>query len=65
MKQLRCLPVWQRGRTVFVAVSDPDTLNAMRQTADQYGEDWPIRWLQNRGINIHNYVDVDKYRRKH
>jgi type IV secretion/conjugal transfer VirB4 family ATPase len=49
----------------FVAVSDPDTLNAMRQTADQYGEDWPIRWLQNRGINIHNYVDVDKYRRKH
>ena len=31
MKQLRCLPVWQRGRTVFVAVSDPTQLQNVQK----------------------------------
>lgn len=46
----------------FVAVSDPDTLTLMRETAHQYGENWPIQWLESRGINIHSYVDVSKYK---
>ena len=31
MKQLRCLPIWQRGRTVFVAVSDPTQLQNVQK----------------------------------
>ena len=31
MKQLRCLPIWQRGRTVFVAVSDPTQLHNVQK----------------------------------
>lgn len=48
----------------FVAVSDPETLAEMREMVNEYGDQWPIRWVQRKGINMHQYVDVDKYRYK-
>lgn len=48
----------------FVAVSDPEKLNTMREISNKYGDDWPIHWLENHGIDIHSYVDVSKYKHK-
>lgn len=40
----------------FVAASDTDTLRAIKQCAEKYGQDWPLKWLEERGVNYEQYL---------
>lgn len=40
----------------FTAVSDKETLAAVKQCEAEHGADWPRVWLAQRGINLSEYV---------
>jgi type IV secretion system protein VirB4 len=40
----------------FVAVSDKDTLRAVRACEDEHGKEWPLHWLKQRGVNYEKYL---------
>lgn len=40
----------------FVAVSDKDSRARIRQLSEQYGHDWPLAWLNERGVRYDQYV---------
>lgn len=40
----------------FVAVSDKDTLREVRACEEANGKDWPIHWLNKRGVDYAKYV---------
>lgn len=40
----------------FVAVSDKDSLREVKAFEQEYGRDWPLYWLEKRGINYEKYT---------
>lgn len=40
----------------FLAVSDKETLREVRACEEEYGKDWPLYWLKNRGVNYEKYL---------
>jgi type IV secretion system protein VirB4 len=40
----------------FVAVSDPETLAEVEYLEKTYGADWPLFWLEKRGVDYEQYV---------
>lgn len=40
----------------FVAISDKDELREVRAFEEEYGSDWPLRWLEKRGIDYEKYI---------
>jgi len=40
----------------FVAVSDKESLAEIRHLIAEYGPDWPLAWLDKRGVNYAQYV---------
>ncbi len=40
----------------FLAVSDKDTLREVKACEEEHGKDWPIHWLNKRGVNYAKYL---------
>lgn len=40
----------------FVGVSDTDTLRDLKRCEDAAGENWPLQWLDQHGVNYHAYL---------
>jgi len=40
----------------FVAVSDKEDLAQVRQMIAQYGADWPLEWLNQKGVNYERFL---------
>lgn len=40
----------------FVAVSDKENLAEIRHLQQQHGADWPLFWLEKRGVNYEKYI---------
>ncbi|EGN2600652.1 transporter [Salmonella enterica] len=41
----------------FVAVSDKEKLKTVRELIAEHGENWPLKWLENRGVNYERYLN--------
>jgi len=40
----------------FVAVSDKDAIRDVKAYEEKYGTDWPLYWLDNRGVDYGKYI---------
>jgi len=40
----------------FVAVSDKETLAEVNRLITEHGQDWPLYWLNQRGVNYEQYI---------
>ncbi|EOL3511726.1 transporter [Escherichia coli] len=41
----------------FVAVSDKPQLATIREMIEEHGDNWPLAWMNYRGVNYEQYVD--------
>ena len=42
----------------FVAVSDKESIATIKQLQQSYGQDWPLIWLQQRGVDYAQYLSA-------
>lgn len=39
----------------FVGATDPDSIAAVRELCETYGDEWIDEWLRTKGLNLNNY----------